>query len=290
VPVPPCHRAVMEEHLSYRVRMSAEVREWLAALPGEDEQTARLVGSAVTVLFAGGMLGPPLVTPLESLLRTEHPGSALDHSYQRQLELLQVVRRSVADLATERRRLGEGDLGQEPLARRYEELVAEERQAILSSERLMARVDAFRTRKGAVKAGYTAALADQRLREALAEPDAPGLEPARAAADELLRTAADLEHQLGAAPETVRELRLETVDLRLLFAAESPDTATLLVAGTADDWAEWYEEAVPLAWAELQKDDFVAYDKATFLAEYFPGEETEIEDAAARLIELNRGL
>ena len=136
MPVPPCHRAVMEEHLIYRVRMSAEVREWLAALPGEDEQTARLVGSAVTVLFAGGMLGPPLVTPLESLLRTEHPGSALDHSYQRQLELLQVVRRSVADLATERRRLGEGDLGQEPLARRYEELVAEERQAILSSERL----------------------------------------------------------------------------------------------------------------------------------------------------------
>jgi phage shock protein A len=77
----------------------------------------------------------------------------MSHSYQRQLELLQVVRRSVADLATARKRLELRISGDDDTRRRYEELVAEEKEAILSSERLRARVDAFRTRKEAVKAG-----------------------------------------------------------------------------------------------------------------------------------------
>jgi hypothetical protein len=113
---------------------------------------------------------------------------------------------------------------------------------------------------------------------------------ARAATDELLRIAADLERQLGGdGPETLSELRLGTVDLRLLFAAGSPDTAVLLVVGVgADDWGEWYAEALPLARAELHEDDLTTYDKATFLAEYFPGQETEIQAAATRLIEANR--
>jgi hypothetical protein len=38
----------------------------------------------------------------------------------------------------------------------------------------------------------------------------------------------------------------------------------------------------------LRDDDFTGYDLATFLAEYFSGEETEVRTAAIRLAELNR--
>jgi phage shock protein A len=289
--------------------MSSEVRDWLATLLAEDHQVGRVVGEAVAVLFEGGSgLGEHLVIPMESLLRAEHPRIALDHAYQRQLELLQRVRRSVADLATARKRselrIGGGDLDQGALAdarQRYEELVANEEQAALSSQRLQASVDAFRSRKEAVKAGYTAALAKQQIDEAFAalgEPHGSGLTaddiaPAPAATDELLQAAADLERQLGGegAPEMLSELRLETADLRLLFAAESPETAVLLVVGIGrEDWGEWYDEALPLARAELQRedDDFTAYDRAAFLSEYFPGEEAEVQAGATRLIELNR--
>ncbi|MFB9835321.1 PspA/IM30 family protein, partial [Actinoallomurus acaciae] len=288
--------------------MSSEVRDWLATVLAEDHQVGRVVGEAVTVLFQEGSgQGAPLVTPVESLLRARHPLIALDHSYQRQLELLQRVRRSLADLATARKRLelkiGGGGLDQEALAgarRRYEELAAEEEQATLSAQHLRARVDAFRARKEAVKAGYTAARAKREIHEAFAalgETHVPGLAaddlaPAQAATDELLQAADDLEQQLGIdkTPE-INELRLVTADLRLLFAAESPDTAVLLVVGIGrDDWEEWYDEALPLARAELQlqDEDFTSYDMVAFLSEYFPGEEAEIQAGATRLVELNR--
>jgi hypothetical protein len=40
--------------MNYRVRMSSEVRDWLATLLAEDHQVGRVVGEAVTVLFEGG--------------------------------------------------------------------------------------------------------------------------------------------------------------------------------------------------------------------------------------------
>ena len=41
----------------------------------------------------------------KALDRTEDPRETLDYSYQKQLELLQKVRRGVADVATSRKRL-----------------------------------------------------------------------------------------------------------------------------------------------------------------------------------------
>ncbi|GLY91512.1 hypothetical protein [Actinoallomurus iriomotensis] len=249
--------------------MSSEVRNWLATLLAEDHRLGRTVGAAVTVLFQGGFgPGAPYVIPLESALRDQHPGIALDHSYQRQLRLLQRVRRRPGDLEQ-------------------------------FAQRAQASVDAFGVRKEAVKAAYTAALAQRTIDEALAAFDesyVPGraadeVAPARAAADEMLRAAAELERQLGTDTEPeISELRLDAFDLRLLFAAESSDTAVLLVVGIGhDDWDQWYAEALPLARAELelQDDDFTGYDLAAFLSEYFPGEETAVQ-AAARLIEPNR--
>jgi phage shock protein A len=139
----------------------------------------------------------------KALDRMEDPRETLDYSYQRQLEMLQKVRRGVADVATSRKRLelqmnqlqqqsaklekqardalgaGREDLAREALSRRssaqgqlndlqgqYASLQAEEEKLTVASQRLDARVQAFRTRKETIKATYTAAEAQSRINEA----------------------------------------------------------------------------------------------------------------------------
>lgn len=139
----------------------------------------------------------------KALDRAEDPRETLDYSYQKQLELLQKVRRGVADVATSRKRLelqlnqlttqsskleeqgrkalalGREDLAREALGRRaglqqqvadlqqqHQTLQAEEEKLTLASKRLQAKVDAFRTRKETIKATYTAAQAQSRIGEA----------------------------------------------------------------------------------------------------------------------------
>src|ERR1700733_6480581 len=54
----------------------------------------------------GGPPAPPVVLPLESVLRSpDDPREVLDYSYERRLEILQRVRRGVADVATSRKRV-----------------------------------------------------------------------------------------------------------------------------------------------------------------------------------------
>jgi phage shock protein A len=133
----------------------------------------------------------------------EDPRETLDYSYQRQLELLQNVRRGVADVATSRKRIelqitqltqqadklegqgrqalaaGREDLAREALTRRsgleqqisdlqtqHANLQGEEERLTLASQRLQAKVDAFRTRKETLKATYTAAEAQTKINEA----------------------------------------------------------------------------------------------------------------------------
>ncbi len=137
-----------------------------------------------------------------ALDRAEDPREMLDYSYERQLELLQQVRRGVADVATSRKRVelqiaqlqqssdklqgqarqalaaGRDDLAREALTRRAAvtsqigdlqgqeaSLQAEEDKLTVASQRLQAKVDAFRTRKETIKATYTAAEAETRIRE-----------------------------------------------------------------------------------------------------------------------------
>lgn len=139
----------------------------------------------------------------KALDRAEDPRETLDYSYQRQLELLQKVRRGVADVATSRKRLelqlqqlqqqsstyeeqgrkalslGREDLAREALSRRstlqsqvedlqsqYETLQGEEEKLTLAAKRLQAKVDAFRTKKETIKATYTAAQAQTKIGEA----------------------------------------------------------------------------------------------------------------------------
>ncbi|WP_283133801.1 PspA/IM30 family protein [Rhizohabitans arisaemae] len=139
----------------------------------------------------------------KALDKMEDPRETLDYSYERQLQLLQKVRRGVADVATSRKRVelqisqiegqsvklenqgrqalkaGREDLAREALTRRnnlqsqiadlriqYSNLQGEEEKLTMASQRLQAKVDAFRTKKETIKATYTAAEAQTRINEA----------------------------------------------------------------------------------------------------------------------------
>jgi len=328
---------------------------------------ARVIGEALlAMLEAGESLGPPLVLPLESVLGSpDDPGEALDYSYERRLEMLQRVRRGVADVATSRKRVelqvsqleqsaaklvrqgqdaldaGRQDLAgdaqtraaavQEQLSELRHQLAAlrgEEERLTAASQRLQAKVDAFRTRKETIKASYAADEASRSVREALAEigEDAGDLEVTDAEAE--------ISSAAGNAPAAVSELREETPDrtptaegdsgradeggaippglmelrpgapgrLRagLLFAVEPEDTAVVLA------WVEdpgrsldEYQEVIRLAASRLAMAQsgaapvappgvFIAYDAESFLDEFFPGEETEVEIGAAALVARHR--
>ena len=136
--------------------------------------------------------------------KMEDPRQTLDYSYEKQLEMLQKVKRGLLDVATSRKRLemqgeqlqakanklhsqarqameaGREDLAREALSRRasiepeleslktqHAALQAEEAKLTEASKRLQAHVDAFRTRKETIKATYSAAEAQTRVGEAL---------------------------------------------------------------------------------------------------------------------------
>ena len=134
----------------------------------------------------------------------EDPRETLDYSYERQLDMLQKMRRGVADVATSRKRVElqvqqleatrdklEGqarqalaqnreDLAREALTRRaaaeaelgslqaqHDQLRGEEGKLVEAARRLEAKIQAFRTRKETIKASYTAAEAQTKVGEAL---------------------------------------------------------------------------------------------------------------------------
>ena len=137
--------------------------------------------------------------------RAEDPRDTLDLSYEKQLENLQKMRRSIAEVATARKRieiqanqlqaqgaklqdqarlaLGQGreDLAREALLRRatiaeelteldtqHTQTVAQQEKHVETSPRFQTQVAAFRTRKETLKATYTAAEAQTRIGEAAA--------------------------------------------------------------------------------------------------------------------------
>jgi phage shock protein A/DNA-binding XRE family transcriptional regulator len=203
--------------MGYQLRLHSEIREWLTDLRQSEPELGRLVGEAVVALLdAGETLGPPLAVPLESVLQPpDDPRDALDYSYQHQLEVLQKVRRGVADVATSRKRVelqvsqledsaaklarqrrdalesGNEDLAAEAgtreagvqeqlsgLRHQLSVLQRKENRLTAASQRLQAKVDAFRIRKETINASYTADEVSRTVREAFAEigEDASDLE------------------------------------------------------------------------------------------------------------------
>ncbi|MCX5613286.1 PspA/IM30 family protein [Streptomyces sp. NBC_00047] len=140
----------------------------------------------------------------KALDKTEDPREVLDYSYEQQREMLQRVRRGVADVTTSRKRVelqvsqlrqsaeklqrqaeqalaaGREDLAREALTRRtavraqitdlevqQASLKEQEEKLTLAAQRLEAKVEAFRTRKETIKATYTAAEAQTSITEAV---------------------------------------------------------------------------------------------------------------------------
>jgi phage shock protein A len=137
------------------------------------------------------------------LNRAEKPSETLDYSYERQLELLQNVKRGVADVVTAKKRLeiqtqsleqnvvkldsqarqavaqGREDLARTALERKsgvqqqlqgldeqIKQLQAQQEKLVASEQQLSARVEAFRSEKEVIKAQYSAAEAQVRISEA----------------------------------------------------------------------------------------------------------------------------
>ena len=191
-----------------------------------------------------------------ALDKAEDPREVLDYSYTKQQELLQKVRRGVADVSTSRKRIelqiqqldqsaqklqgqaqqalaaGREDLAREALTRKagiqqqiadlqvqHAQLQGEEEKLINASQRLQAKVDAFRTKKETIKATYTAAEVQTKIGEAFsgiseemgdvgmaiqrAEDETQSMQARAGAIDELLSSGA-LEDASGTAKDDIQ--------------------------------------------------------------------------------------
>jgi phage shock protein A len=137
------------------------------------------------------------------LNRAESPSETLDYSYERQLELLQNVKRGVADVVTAKKRLqlqadkleqsvpklesqarealaqGREDLARvalerktaaqtqlQDLDRQVDELESQQEKLVANEKTLSAKIESFRSQKEVIKAQYSAAEASVRIGEA----------------------------------------------------------------------------------------------------------------------------
>jgi phage shock protein A len=135
--------------------------------------------------------------------RAEDPGETLDYSYQKQMEMLQQVKKGIADVVTAKKRLqlqadkiqaslpkldaqartamsqGREDLARTALERKnfaqtelqgldaqVVELEAQQQQLIDKQQKLATKLEQFRTKKEVIKAQYSAAEASVKISEA----------------------------------------------------------------------------------------------------------------------------
>ncbi len=135
--------------------------------------------------------------------RAEDPSETLEYSYQKQIELLQNVKKGIADVVTSKRRLqlqedkirqqvvkldtqarqalaaGNEDLARVALERKsgaqnelqsldsqVAELQQQQEQMIASQQKLQTKIESFRSRKEVIKAQYSAAEAQVKISEA----------------------------------------------------------------------------------------------------------------------------
>ncbi len=170
--------------------------------------------------------------------RAEDPGETLDYSYEKQLELLQNVKRGVADVVTSKKRLelqttqleqsvvkldgqarqalqaGREDLAREALQRKavaqeqlqsldqqVQGLQAQQDKLVASEKQLSTRVESFRSSKEVIKAQYSAAEAQVKIGEA-----ATGIGEQMADTGLAIQRAKDKTEQMQARAAAVDEL------------------------------------------------------------------------------------
>jgi phage shock protein A len=170
--------------------------------------------------------------------RAEDPGETLDYSYERQLELLQNVKRGIADVVTAKKRIelqetqlqqsivkletqarqavaqGREDLARQALERKSglqqqlqgldqqaKQLEGQQEKLVASEKALSAKVEAFRTQKETFKAQYSAAVAQVRIGEA-----ATGIGEQMADTGLAIQRAKDKTEQMQARASAIDEL------------------------------------------------------------------------------------
>jgi phage shock protein A len=170
--------------------------------------------------------------------RAEDPSETLDYSYEKQLELLQNVKRGVADVVTAKKRLelqtntleqsvvkletqarqalgaGREDLARAALERKsavqqqlqgldqqVQQLEAQQEKLVASERQLSTKIEAFRSQKEVIKAQYSAAEAQVRIGEA-----ASGIGEQMADTGLAIQRAKDKTEQMTARAAAVEEL------------------------------------------------------------------------------------
>ena len=170
--------------------------------------------------------------------RAEDPGETLDYSYEQQRQLLQNVKRGIADVATSKKRLqlqtdkleqslvkldsqardavaaGREDLARAALERKalaqqqlqdldgqIAQLDAQQEKLATSEKQLAAKIEAFRSQKEVIKAQYSAAEAQVRIGEA-----ATGIGEQMADTGLAIERARDKTEQMQARASAVDEL------------------------------------------------------------------------------------
>src|SRR3954467_3992050 len=187
----------------------------------------------------GGRMSTVIKAKISKMLdRAEDPGETLDYGYQKQVELLQNVKKGIADVVTSKKRLqmqsqkleqsvvkldtqarqamgqGREDLARAALERKtvtqtelqsldqqVTELEAQQEKLTESEKKLRAKVEAFRTKKEVIKAQYSAAEAQVRISEA-----ATGVGEQMADVGLAMQRAVDKTEQMKARADAVSEL------------------------------------------------------------------------------------
>ena len=200
--------------MSYLLRMSGEIHDWLTDLRGSDPPAAILVRQALAALMSeGASLGSQLVAAVDPP-RPEELIEVLDSSYQDRTEQLQAARwrayeaavlvkdiqnhlaelESARETLDDRHRRALATSNPEEAAEPADKLAAAQQreaearrllpQAIEAErrlrdqqQRLQARTEAFRTRKEVLKATYTLAHADLLVDEAMSVSGQSGDDP-----------------------------------------------------------------------------------------------------------------
>ena len=152
----------------------------------------------------GGRMSTVIKSKISRLLdRAEDPSETLDYGYQKQVELLQNVKKGIADVVTSKKRLqmqstkleqsvvkldtqarqalsqGREDLARAALERKavaqtelqsldtqIQELESQQEQLTANEKKLRTKIETFRTKKEVIKAQYSAAEAQVKISEA----------------------------------------------------------------------------------------------------------------------------
>jgi phage shock protein A len=224
--------------------------------------------------------------------RAEDPTETLDYSYEKQLEMLQNVKRGVADVVTAKKRLqlqtdqleqsvvkletqarqalsaGREDLARQALERKsavQQQLqgldqqiqgLEQQQEKLVSSEKaLQAKIEAFRSQKEVIKAQYSAAEAQVRIGEA-----ATGIGEQMADTGLAIQRAKDKTEQMQARAAAVDEL---------------------VEAGTLEDFTAGDQTQLDRELAQLASSTQVEDELTKMKAELGAGEPQKELDAAA---------